>query len=100
MIGNRTKRRSASLLASVTACFLFISPAISADENEMKGPDPEQIARGANAWAEVCNRCHNLRDPVEITDEDWIVSVTHMRVRANLPGQLARDIEAFLKASN
>ncbi len=63
-------------------------------------PDPAQIARGAKAWADNCARCHNLRSPGELSDEEWTVSVTHMRVRANIPGNVAEDIIAFLKASN
>ena len=59
-----------------------------------------QLVRGARAWKENCGRCHNLRSPRELTDEEWDVSVMHMRVRANLSAQEARDISEFLKASN
>jgi len=97
----RSKNRLiASALAAAVLSTLSLSSALAADEGKSKSPDPAQIARGAKAWAQVCNRCHNLRDPKEINDEDWSVSVTHMRVRGNIPGQVARDIEAFLKASN
>ena len=63
-------------------------------------PDPAQLARGAKAWADACSRCHNLRAPDELGDKEWEISVMHMRVRASIPAQTARDIEAFLKASN
>lgn len=63
-------------------------------------PDPAQLARGAQAWARECGRCHNLRSPSELTDEEWIVSTTHMRVRANIPGDIIRDIQVFLKNAN
>lgn len=59
-----------------------------------------RIARGARHWAQHCKRCHNLRNGAEMTDAEWEVVVTHMRVRANLPGQLARDVMLFLKESN
>ncbi|HXV73450.1 MAG TPA: hypothetical protein VD713_01845, partial [Sphingomonadales bacterium] len=59
-----------------------------------------QVAKGAQAWADHCSRCHNLRSPSELTDEGWMVSTAHMRVRANLPGSMIEDIVAFLKASN
>jgi len=45
-------------------------------------------------------RCHNARDPQEFRDDLWKPIVTHMRVRAGLTGQEARDILAFLQASN
>ncbi len=76
---------------------LLAGPAAAA---ERKSPDPAQIARGAKAWVNQCTRCHNLRNVKDQTDGEWTVSVTHMRVRGNIPGQVARDIEAFLKASN
>ncbi|MCH8202867.1 MAG: cytochrome c [Proteobacteria bacterium] len=63
-------------------------------------PDPAQIARGAKAWAQQCGRCHNIRSPSELTDEEWLVSTTHMRVRGNIPGNVIRDIQAFLRSSN
>lgn len=63
-------------------------------------PDPAQIARGAKSWAQQCGRCHNLRSPSELTDEEWLVSTTHMRVRGNIPGNVIRDIQAFLRSSN
>ncbi len=63
-------------------------------------PDPAQIARGAKSWSQQCGRCHNLRSPSELTDQEWIVSTTHMRVRGNIPGNVVRDIQAFLRSSN
>lgn len=71
--------------------------AYSAHDNQ---PDPLQIARGAKAWAQQCGRCHNLRSPNELTDEEWLVSTTHMRVRGNIPAAVIRDIQAFLISSN
>jgi len=60
----------------------------------------DQIGRGAEAWVDTCGRCHNLRAPGELPPELWDVSVTHMRVRANLPGDMAEDIKAFLMMSS
>ena len=71
----------------------------AAAEPEKKS-DPMQFARGAKAWAANCTRCHNLRDPRELTDRDWEVTIAHMRKLGNIPGNVARDIEAFLKGSN
>lgn len=63
-------------------------------------PDPAAFARGARAWAEQCARCHNMRDPRELRDDQWRAVVTHMRVRAGLTGEQARDILRFLQESN
>lgn len=80
------------------AMLSLASPAAWAGEET--SPDPTQIARGAKAWAENCNRCHNFRAPGDLQDYEWDVSIAHMRVISGLPGQIARDINAFLKASN
>lgn len=78
----------------------FISAGITANAADKAKKDPMQFARGAKAWSQRCESCHNLRGPKEFSDSDWDTIVTHMRVRANLPGDVARDIVAFLKASN
>ncbi len=62
--------------------------------------DPTKFADGAKAWAETCARCHNMRDPKELRDEQWRATISHMRVRANLTGGEARDILAFLQGVN
>lgn len=100
MTARLTHKLFAGFITAATVSTLFLSPALAADKSMNNAPDPMQIARGAKAWPYVCNRCHNLRDPKELSDNGWTVTVTHMRVRANLPGQLARDIAAFLKANN
>lgn len=86
---------AAALLTSVS----FGITVEAAQAQDVK-KDPMQMARGAKAWAQTCSRCHNMRAPKELTDQEWEVSATHMRVRANLPGDLVRDIIAFLQASN
>lgn len=58
------------------------------------------FVRGAKAWVNNCSRCHNVRDPKELRDDQWITTTFHMRVRAGLTGQQARDIIAFLQKSN
>lgn len=62
--------------------------------------DAAQFARGAAEWQQLCGSCHNLRSPSELTNAEWDVAMGQMRVRAGLTGQQARDITAFLKASN
>lgn len=58
------------------------------------------FGRGAQAWVANCTRCHNARDPKEFRDDLWKPIVTHMRIRAGLTGQEARDILTFLTQSN
>lgn len=77
--------------------FMIFALPLGADE---KDPNAGEITRGAKAWADNCARCHNMRDPTEFRDDLWKPIVMHMRVRAGLTGQDARDVLAFLQASN
>ena len=63
-------------------------------------PEPGDFAKGAKSWADNCARCHNMRDPQDLRDDQWITTVFHMRVRAGLTGQQSRDILTFLQESN
>ena len=83
---------AAGLVAAVAAA--------PAGAQEQKKPDPAAFARGAKAWADSCGRCHNVRDPKELRDDQWKPVVTHMRIRAGLTGKEARDILLFLQGSN
>ena len=81
--------------------FIFVStlmllPAIGSADESKSGDS----IRGAKEWANNCSRCHNMRDPKEFRDDTWKQIVAHMRVRAGLTGQQARDILAFLQSSN
>ena len=67
---------------------------------EMVNSKEGDFIRGAQAWANHCTRCHNIRDPKELRDDQWKVVVSHMRIRAGLTGQQTRDILKFLQESN
>lgn len=62
--------------------------------------DPVTFARGAKIWANNCARCHNMRDPKDLRDDQWKPVVTHMRLRAGLTGAESRDVLKFLQGSN
>lgn len=59
-----------------------------------------EFMEGAKTWANNCSRCHNIRDPQDLRDDQWITSVFHMRIRAGLTGQQTRDVLTFLQESN
>jgi len=67
---------------------------------QQQAADPAAMARGARLWGQACAQCHNPRDPKDLSDEQWRVSVSHMRIRAGLTGQEARDILRFLQTAN
>ncbi len=64
------------------------------------GNTPLKQQPGAQLWGDNCIRCHNIRPPANLTDEQWEVAVMHMRTRANLTALEAERIVEFLKASN
>lgn len=82
---------------AVSAAILGLPPITVADDG---GTSAAQRARGAQAWQQQCGRCHNLRSPNEKQDYEWDISVNHMRIIGNIPGETAEDIKAFLKSSN
>ncbi|WP_154224704.1 c-type cytochrome [Marinicella rhabdoformis] len=79
----------------VLSAILITSLSFAADY-----PEKGDFQKGAKAWAENCARCHNMRDPKDLRDDQWITTVFHMRVRAGLTGQKTRDILTFLQESN
>lgn len=63
-------------------------------------PDPAVIAKGAEIYGRQCMRCHNLRSPSEFGDVNWRTIMAQMRMRANLTREEARDVLAFVQATN
>lgn len=93
-------------IALTTSLLLFATAAAVSQEGnrdvnaQPAAPDSAAVNRGAKAWAENCGACHNARSPGDLADAQTSVAVAHMRVRARLPGDVARDILVFLQASN
>lgn len=77
-----------------------LPPAPAGATPGVTAPASTAFARGAQAWADNCARCHAMRDPKSESDRDWQVVVTHMRLRAGLDGAQADDILVFLQGSN
>lgn len=75
--------------------FSMVSVATAADF-----PEPGDFASGSKLWAENCGRCHQVRNPQDLRDDEWITTAFHMRIRAGLTGGETRDILTFLQASN
>jgi len=101
-----TNRLIPTLVATLVAAIMIGGvlagerPALAADTPTSTKADPLQFARGAKAWADNCARCHNMRNPKELRDDQWRAAMAHMRVRAGLTGQETRDVLAFLQGSN
>lgn len=90
----------ASLFISALLLTLGFAGIAHAGESALPQDDPGSFARGAMAWANNCASCHNLRPAKDLRDDQWRVVLAHMRVRADLTGQEARDVLKFLQESN
>jgi hypothetical protein len=62
-------------------------------------PAPKHVKRisGVELYAIHCNRCHAERYPVEFNEAQWKTLMLHMRVRANLPADQAREVLKYLQ---
>lgn len=60
----------------------------------------ERIARGAELFSRMCQRCHAPRGPAEFEDREWVIIMQHMQTRANLTRNQANLVRDFLLASN
>lgn len=92
-------RKTMKTMVSV-AVGIMLSGALSASVRAFDYPEPGDFALGAKQWADSCTRCHNLRGPNELRDDQWITTMFHMRVRAGLTGEETRNILTFIQASN
>jgi len=55
---------------------------------------------GAKVFRDNCTKCHGERSPMEKTDQEWRVVVTHMRTVAQLTAVESRAVLKFLKENN
>ena len=76
------------------------STAVADDAATTKQSDPTQFVNGSKTWANTCARCHNMRDPKSLRDDQWRAAIAHMRVRAHLTAKEAEDVLVFLQQSN
>ena len=89
-----------SMLVAFTVVPLAATAVLAQEVTAGAPSDTARFARGAQAWSSHCARCHNMRDPQELNDRQWEAVMAHMRVRAGLSAEQARDILVFLQGSN
>jgi hypothetical protein len=91
---------SALTLWIVTGCSQGSSAVAPGEGENAQASAADSGKSGAELWAENCNRCHNVRPPPSFSDTQWSAIVHHMRQRANLTGEEARQITVFLQSAN
>jgi hypothetical protein len=60
-------------------------------------PAPKKKISGVELYAIHCNRCHPERYPVEFNESQWKTIMLHMKVRANIPAEQAKEIMKYLQ---
>jgi len=55
---------------------------------------------GAKVFRDNCTKCHSERSPMEKTDAEWSIVVTHMRTIAGLTAKESNAVLKFLKDNN
>lgn len=60
----------------------------------------ERIARGAELYSRMCQRCHSTRGPEEYTDRKWVIIMQHMQTRGNLTRNQVELVRDFILSSN
>jgi hypothetical protein len=66
-------------------------------ETPPQKPTEIKSLSGAQLYAVYCNRCHSERYAIEFTAAHWKTIMIHMRVRANIPAEQAREILKYLQ---
>lgn len=77
------------IVISVFCISLILAAAISAGNMD-----------GAKVFRDNCVKCHSERSPMEKTDAEWTVVITHMRTLAGMTADESRAVLDFLKENN
>jgi cytochrome c5 len=91
-----------AVISAVLGLGMLVAQTPAAAEETKVAPqsDPMQFVNGAKTWANTCTRCHNMRDPKSLRDDQWRAAIAHMRVRAGLTAEEAANVLVFLQQSN
>src|SRR5450631_4755493 len=90
------------VVAAAGTCAMFSSLVYAGGDSKSSktttsSSSEQQKLTGQQLYAIHCNRCHSERYPTEWTSAHWRTLMTHMRVRANLPADQARQILKYLE---
>ena len=97
---NKVNKICEQMVKLSSAGLILLASSYSASTMAADYPEAGNFSDGSKVWAENCGRCHNIRGPKELRDDQWISTAFHMRIRAGLTGQETRDVITFLQASN
>jgi mono/diheme cytochrome c family protein len=92
---------AAGLAIFAGATWVVNSPLVSAGPQTAPEKPVVQTSRsGSELYAVHCSRCHTERYATEFTAGQWQTIMIHMRVRANLTAEDAREILKYLQENS
>jgi mono/diheme cytochrome c family protein len=84
-------------LATVALSIYMVGAVFAGPETAPQKPAEKTTLSGADLYAIHCNRCHAERYATEFTAAHWKTIILHMRVRANLTAEQAREVLKYLQ---
>jgi mono/diheme cytochrome c family protein len=84
-------------LATVALSIYLVGAVFAGPEAAPQKPAEKITLSGADLYAIHCNRCHAERYATEFTAAHWKTIMLHMRVRANLTAEQAREVLKYLQ---
>lgn len=87
------------LVVAVALLSRFAAGCATESDAKVAGAKETKLT-GAELYSINCNRCHSERYPTEWTSAQWKTLLTHMRVRANLPADQAKEILKYLQENS
>ena len=95
-LDSRRRLRQAGLgLAAVAGSICLVASLALAKDGDAK-PTKKKLT-GEELFALNCNRCHSERYATERTPAQWKTIMLHMRTRAQIPAEQAKDILKYLQ---
>jgi len=89
----------AALIAGLLCASTYTPSYAGGDSKAVQpsGTSQETKLSGEELYTIHCARCHAQRYPREWTPAQWKTLISHMRVRANLPADQAREILKYMQ---
>lgn len=90
----------AALAFFATSCAHRPVRGVTTSEEGAKLTDGEKLARGKTIFENSCGRCHDLPNPKDHNDKDWIGIVNVMARKAKLTAAEGEMVYMFVSSRN
>lgn len=91
---------SALLLLLSIFAFVSCTPTIKPVENAKPMVENSKLAEGKNIFTTSCAKCHDLPNPKEYNDTEWVDWVQKMAVKAKLDANQEKLVYEYITSEN